>query len=56
MTPFRVLLSDEEIADIATFIRSSWGNSADAVRTSQVRELREATDPTSDRVIVLRLR
>jgi len=56
MTPFRVLLSDEEIADIATFIRSSWGNGAGAVQASRVRDLREVTDPSSDRVIVLRLR
>jgi mono/diheme cytochrome c family protein len=56
MTPFRVLLSDQEIADVATFIRNSWGNAAGAVNASQVRELREATDPSSDHVIVLRLR
>jgi mono/diheme cytochrome c family protein len=56
MTPFRLLLSDEEIADVATFIRSSWGNPAAAVQASQVKELREATDPSSDHVIVLRLR
>jgi alcohol dehydrogenase (quinone), cytochrome c subunit len=56
MTPFRVLMSDEEIADVATFIRSSWGNTAGAIHASQVKELREATDPSSDHVIVLRLR
>lgn len=56
MTPFRELLSDEEIADIATFIRSSWGNGAGAVRALQVHDLRGATDPSSDHVIVLRLR
>jgi mono/diheme cytochrome c family protein len=56
MTPFRVLLTDEQIADIATFIRQSWGNTAGAVETAQVRTMREATDPSSDRVIVLRLR
>jgi mono/diheme cytochrome c family protein len=56
MTPFRVLLSDEEVADVASFIRSSWGNDAAAVQVSQVRALRAATDPTSDHVIVLRIR
>jgi len=56
MTPFRVLLSDQEIADIATFVRSSWGNHGPVVTASEVRELRNATDPTSDHVIVLRLR
>jgi len=56
MTPFRVLLSDQEIADVATFVRSSWGNNGPAVAASEVRDLRGATDPTSDHVIVLRLR
>jgi alcohol dehydrogenase (quinone), cytochrome c subunit len=56
MTPFRVLLSDQEIAAVATFVRTSWGNNNSAVTTGQVHALREATDPTSDRVIVLRLR
>jgi alcohol dehydrogenase (quinone), cytochrome c subunit len=56
MTPFRVLLSDAEIADVASFIRSSWGNDAAPVGVSQVRALRAATDPTSDQIIVLRIR
>jgi alcohol dehydrogenase (quinone), cytochrome c subunit len=56
MTPFRVLLSDQDIADIATFVRTSWGNNNSGVTSGQVRALREATDPTSDHVIVLRLR
>jgi alcohol dehydrogenase (quinone), cytochrome c subunit len=56
MTPFRVLLNDQQIADVATFIRGSWGNTAAEVDVAQVRELRSATDPSSDHVIVLRLR
>jgi mono/diheme cytochrome c family protein len=56
MTPFRVLLSDQDIADVASFVRSSWGNTGSAVTVSAVRALRGATDPTSDHVIVLRLR
>jgi alcohol dehydrogenase (quinone), cytochrome c subunit len=56
MTPFRILLSDSQIADIATFVRASWGNKNSAVSAQQVHELRDATDPTSDHVIVLRLR
>lgn len=56
MTPFRVLLSDQEVADVATFVRTSWGNDGSLVSTAQVRALRDATDPTSDHVIVLRLR
>jgi mono/diheme cytochrome c family protein len=56
MTPFRVLLSDQEIADVATFIRSSWGNKSARVTADRVKSLRQATDPTSDHVIVLKLR
>jgi alcohol dehydrogenase (quinone), cytochrome c subunit len=56
MTPFRVLLSDQDIADVATFVRSSWGNHGSPVTATQVRTMRDATDPTSDRVIVLRIR
>ena len=56
MSPFRVLLSDQQIADIASFVRSSWGNNGSAVSAGEVRALRDATDPTSDHVIVLRLR
>lgn len=56
MTPFRVLLRDDQIADVATFIRSSWGNDAPAVTAAEVAKLRAATDPTSDHVIVLNMR
>jgi len=56
MIPFRVLLSDQQIADVASFVRASWGNSAEVVKVHEVTSLREATDPASDHVIVLRLR
>lgn len=56
MTPFRVLLKDQQIADLATFIRSGWGNKAPAVTAEQVKALRDSTDPTSDKVIVLKMR
>jgi mono/diheme cytochrome c family protein len=56
MTPFRVLLSDQEIADVASFVRGSWGNTSAPVSAATVHALRVATDPTSDQVIVLRLR
>ncbi|MRX48953.1 c-type cytochrome [Paracoccus sp. S-4012] len=56
MPPYRVQLTDREIADLATFVRTSWGNTGDAVTPEEVRELRERTDPFSDRVIVLQMR
>ena len=42
MPSFATRLSDQEIADVVTFIRSSWGNNAPAVDASQVASLRGA--------------
>jgi len=56
MTPFRVLLKDQQIADLATFIRGAWGNKAGPVTADQVAKLRDQTDPTSDHVVVLKMR
>jgi alcohol dehydrogenase (quinone), cytochrome c subunit len=56
MPQFRVQLSDEQIAEVLSFVRGSWGNDAGAVSTDQVKKLRPATDPSSDRVIVLKMR
>lgn len=56
MPPFRVLLSDREIAELATFVRTSWGNHGTPVTEEQVRALRNGTDPMSDEVIVLKMR
>jgi alcohol dehydrogenase (quinone), cytochrome c subunit len=56
MPPFRVLLKDQDIADLASFVRSSWGNKAGPVTAVEVKALRESTDPTSDHVIVLKMR
>jgi mono/diheme cytochrome c family protein len=56
MPQFRVQLNDERIAEVLSFVRSSWGNDAGAVSTVQVKKLRPATDPSSDQVIVLKMR
>lgn len=56
MPYMRVLLSDQEIADVVTFIRSSWGNQASAVRAKQVAAVRTATDPIKNDIIVLRMK
>ena len=36
-------LNDDELANILTFVRNSWGNSGDAVSASEVKQLREST-------------
>jgi len=56
MPPFRIQLNDEQIAQVLSFVRGAWGNGAGAVTINQVKELRPVTDPSSDRVIVLKMR
>ena len=38
-------LSDQEIADVATYIRNAWGNAAPLVTPEQVAKARRASDP-----------
>ena len=56
MPQFRVQLSDAQIADVLSFVRGAWGNDAGAVSFDQVQKLRPVTDPSSDQVIVLKMR
>ena len=56
MPQYRVQLTDDEIAQVLTFVRSAWGNGAVPVTADQVKALRPVTDPSSDRVIILKMR
>tara|TARA_R110000824_G_scaffold52692_4_gene146132 strand:- start:64037 stop:65377 length:1341 start_codon:yes stop_codon:yes gene_type:complete len=57
MPYFRLLLNDQQIADVLSYIRSSWGNEASAVSPEQVARVRAATDPTqNDDIFVLRMK
>jgi mono/diheme cytochrome c family protein len=56
MPQFRINLSDQEIADVVTFIRQGWGNHAGAVTADRVAAMRHATDPSSDQVVILKMR
>jgi mono/diheme cytochrome c family protein len=40
MPPFVQVLSDEEVADLASYLRRSWGHQASAVGALQVNRLR----------------
>jgi nitrite reductase (NO-forming) len=41
-------LTDEEVANVVTYVRNSWGNSGDAVTVNEVRRIRsEAPAPTN---------
>jgi len=39
--PPQTLLSDDQIADVLTYIQNSWGNSSNAVPVSRVKTIRE---------------
>jgi mono/diheme cytochrome c family protein len=56
MPPFRNQLSDQEVADVLTFIRTSWGNQGGAVKADAVKHLRQRTDPARPDVIILQMR
>ena len=45
MPPFLHLLSDDEIAQVGTFVRNAWGNRAPPVATIDVYRARERTGP-----------
>lgn len=41
MPPFGQVLSDQDVAAVATYVRNSWGNQAGTVTLSQVRRVRD---------------
>ncbi len=43
MPPFAQSLTDDEVAAVVTYIRSSWGNRGDAISARQANELRAAS-------------
>jgi mono/diheme cytochrome c family protein len=56
MPQYREQLSNQQIADVVTFIRAGWGNTATPVKLEDVAALRRSTDPASDRVVLLKMR
>ncbi|RAU44107.1 MULTISPECIES: cytochrome c [unclassified Pseudomonas] len=56
MPAFREQLSDQQIAEVLTFIRTTWGNHGTAVDAQSVGKLREHTDPASSSPIILHMR
>jgi mono/diheme cytochrome c family protein len=43
MLSWKDILSDEEIADVLTYVRNSWGNKAPPVKAEQVKKIRDET-------------
>ena len=42
MAPQGFALNDQEIANVLTYVRSSWGNSASEVKAEEVKAVRDA--------------
>ncbi len=47
MPDFAWRLSDKQVADLLTFVRSGWGNNAGPVTADQVKEIRETLPPAT---------
>lgn len=56
MPQYREQLSNQQVAEVVSFIRGGWGNHAPAVSAQEVADLRKRTDPASDRVVFLKMR
>ncbi|WP_248750276.1 cytochrome c [Pseudomonas sp. MWU15-20650] len=56
MPAFREQLSDAQIAQVLTYVRSTWGNQGGAVDAKAVGTLRGHTDPASSSPIILHMR
>jgi mono/diheme cytochrome c family protein len=56
MPAFREQLSDQQIAEVLTFVRGTWGNQGSAVEAQAVSKLRDHTDPASSSPIILHMR
>jgi len=56
MPKYRLLLTDQQVADVVSYIRATWGNSAPGVSPKDVVKVREATDPVREPVQILRMK
>ena len=56
MPAFREQLSDQEIAEVLSYMRSTWGNHGGPVDAQAVGKLRGHTDPASSSPIILHMR
>ena len=51
MPSFAWKLDDQQVADLATYLRNSWGNRAGAVSARQVAEMRKSLLLESDHLV-----
>jgi mono/diheme cytochrome c family protein len=52
MIPWKIDLSDEQIADVLTYVRQEWGNNASSVTPEQVKAVRDKTASRSSQWFV----
>src|ERR1051325_5689196 len=48
MAPWKDVLTDEQIANVLTYIRSEWGNNAPAVTAAEVKKVRDQVNSKPD--------
>jgi len=53
MAPYAGLLSDADIADVVSFIQTSWGNQGGAATASQVAALRKTSLPVQPATVAI---
>jgi mono/diheme cytochrome c family protein len=56
MPAFREQLTDQQIAEVLSYVRGTWGNNGGAVDVEAVGKLRGHTDPASSSPIILHMR
>ena len=56
MPAYRLMLDDQQIADVVSFIRNGWGNVASKVTAESVATIRAGTDTEADDVIILQMK
>jgi mono/diheme cytochrome c family protein len=49
MMPFEAIMTDEQIADVSTYIRNSWDNKASPVDEKSVHRVRAETSKRTNR-------
>ena len=47
MPAFNWKLTDQEVADVASYVRNAWGNHSPAVSANAVKTIRDAIKPTA---------
>lgn len=55
MPSYRSQLSDQQVADVLTFVRSSWGDRKTAIAPDDVKNIRKRTTPAQASPVILKI-